>query len=210
MKIDLNKTLFQLKKMIKFADKNTLDKGALIQLLYSIAEYADSEGLSVAKSAANHCIGKMNTNCTSSALIHDLELLHRNLQQKKEKGQVMERREAAARSSFFKRLTSKKACSHEIQRYDVIKVPTQGGFHFSVVTKVQKQHIECYPITTASEHQLSMIGCDFYKLTGSSQDGSALYLTSSRTLIPYNAAARSYVRPYQNPCEIDAAMLAFG
>ena len=93
--------------------------------------------------------------------------------------------------------------------YDVIKVPTQGGMHYSVVTKIYDNIVECLPITTANKTQLAKIGCQYYKLQSKTPSGGALYITNSSTKLPLHAAEKSYMYSYGNPAEIDKALLKF-
>lgn len=210
MQYDFNKALYTLKKMIKNADMEVLDYQLAERALVEMADYAGEVGLLPVKLSVSHCLAKMNEGAMSSALIHDLEEIRKHLLIKKEKTQVMQRREAQARNAYFRNKGPKHmTATVDLQKYDVIMVPTQGGFHYSIVTKVHGNMVECFPMTTATEKQLSMIGCSYYKLQDRTSKGQPIYLTSSKTLIPYHAAARSFVRPYEHPQSVDEALLQF-
>ena len=99
---------------------------------------------------------------------------------------------------------------HDLSLYDVVRIPTQGGMHYSVITNIKrKQVVECYPITSTNPHRLSLVGCDCYPLQCTSENGEQLFLTSSRIQIPYDAAAKSFIRKYDNPAEIKLALTSF-
>lgn len=209
MKTDLNKTLFMVKKMIKNADKNLLDKDLTSKQLYAIISFATENNMKDVSKIARKCLSKISYDVYAKSLVNDFTKLMSLLQLKKEKLQVMAIREARARRSYFKNIGESNSVVQDLSVYDVIKVPTQGGMHYSVVTKVNKNSVECFPITTASEEQLTKIGCQFIQLQYKSASGMPLYLTSAVAKIPFNAAVRSYVRPYDNPKEIEQALITF-
>ena len=102
MKTDLNKTLFMVKKMIKNADKNMLDKDLACKQLSMIATFADEEGMQRVSKVAKQCLCKVLYNVYAKSLVDDFKKLMSLLQIKKEKTQVMALREARARHSYFK------------------------------------------------------------------------------------------------------------
>jgi len=209
MTTDLNKAIYSLKKMVKQADQNVLNKHDAYGVILAISKYAESEKLNKAKEAAYKILNKISHKTPSENLIHDFESLQDILLHKKEKIQVMNYREMSARSGYFKNIYKQEKSNRDLAIYDVVRVPTQGGIHYSVVTKISKNHIECYPITTASKEQLQQIGCGYYELEDKSISGEPLYLTSRKTNIPYNAAIRSFVREYNRPDEIRSALNSF-
>ena len=209
MRTDLNKTLFMVKKMIKNADKNMLDKDLACKQLSMIVSFAKEEGMQSISKIAKKCLYKVLYEVYAKSLVDDFKKLMSLLQTKKEKTQVMALREARARHSYFKNIGKSNNIVQDLSVYDIIKVPTQGGMHYSVVTKVNKNAVECFPITTATEEQLTKIGCQYVQLQHKNANGMPLFLTSSKTKIPFNAAVRSYIRPYDNPLEIEQALIAF-
>lgn len=208
MKTDLNNTLRQLKRSIKQADTGILDTNAFELLLNSIAEYAVSEGLSSAEEAANQCLALIQAGTGGNTLARKIGKLHSLIQTKKEKNAVMSKRESKARGELNKKMQQRQRRKTDLAVYDIVRVPTQGGWHHSVIVRIHRKRVECLPITTATEEQLSIIGCGYFKLKRT-KNGQPLYLTSSRTVIPYDTAACCYVRPYENPAEIAEALSAF-
>ena len=208
MKTDLNKAMYMVKKMIKQIEKNTLEKEQTCKQLSLIVAFTREENLSSAQKIAKECLNKAVYNVESLNTI-ELKRLMTLLQAKKEKVQVMAIREAKARYSYFNRLKKTTNEKNNLLIYDVIKVPTQGGIHYSVVTNISDNIVECFPITTAKKSQLAKIGCQYYKLQCKTSDGGSLYLTNSKTKLPLHAAEKSYTHSYGNPAEIDKALLKF-
>lgn len=208
MKTDLNKAMYMVKKMIKQIEKNTLEKELTCKQLSLIVAFTREENLSSAQKIAKDCLNKAVYNA-ESLNITELKRLMTILQAKKEKVQVMAIREAKARYSYFNRLKKTTNEKNNLLIYDVIKVPTQGGIHYSVVTNISDNIVECFPITTAKKSQLAKIGCQYYKLQCKTSDGGSLYLTNSKTKLPLHAAEKSYTHSYGNPAEIDKALLKF-
>jgi hypothetical protein len=208
MKTDLNKAMYMVKKMIKQIEKNTLEKEQTCKQLSLIVAFTRDENLSSAQKIAKECLNKAVYNVDSLNTI-ELKRLMTLLQAKKEKLQVMAIREAKARYSYFNRMNKTTNKKNNLLVYDVIKVPTQGGIHYSVVTNISDNIVECFPITTAKKSQLAKIGCQYYKLQCKTSDGGSLYLTNSKTKLPLHAAEKSYTHSYGNPAEIDKALLKF-
>ena len=208
MKTDLNKAMYMVKKMIKQIEKNTLEKELTCKQLSLIVAFTRDENLSSAQKIAKECLNKAVYNVESLNTI-ELKRLMTLLQAKKEKVQVMAIREAKARYSYFNRLKKTTKEKNNLLIHDVIKVPTQGGIHYSVVTNISDNIVECFPITTAKKSQLAKIGCQYYKLQCKTSDGGSLYLTNSKTKLPLHAAEKSYTHSYGNPAEIDKALLKF-
>ena len=200
--------MYMVKKMIKQIEKNTLEKELTSKQLSLVVAFTRDENLSSAQKIAKECLNKAVYNVESLNTI-ELKRLMTLLQAKKEKVQVMAIREAKARYNYFNRLKKTTNEKNNLLIYDVIKVPTQGGIHYSVVTNISDNIVECFPITTAKKSQLAKIGCQYYKLQCKTSDGGSLYLTNSKTKLPLHAAEKSYTHSYGNPAEIDKALLRF-
>ena len=87
MKIDFNQSMSMVKRMIKLADKNILDKQLVRKQLLSIAEYANEESLLKAAATTQKCLQKIDKRLYSKTIIDDLKKLMVLL--KKEKIQVI-------------------------------------------------------------------------------------------------------------------------
>lgn len=203
---DLNKTLYTLKKMIKDSDTATLNTDDANECMRQIISYAKENRLKNIEKPCWNVISKIGCRKPAYTLIHDLETIQHQLLSVKKKTQLMNRRENVARYYCYRSLNTASPANHKLAVYDIIQVPTQGGMHQSVITKIGSNHVECLPITTAAPNQLHMIGRRYYPLGQTSVDGRPLYLTNSMTTIPLHVAAHSYVRSYDNPETIKSAL----
>lgn len=209
MKTDLNQAIFMVKKMIKQINTNAIDKDKSCQQLSAIVEFTTEANMSQALQMAQICLSKVQCNIYPKSLLNSLYKLKSLLCVRKEKLRTMACREAKARANFFYEIKKIKD-KHDLSLYDVVRIPTQGGMHYSVITNIKrKQVVECYPITSTNQQRLSLVGCDYYPLQTTSENGEQLFLTSSRIQIPYDAAAKSFIRKYDNPTEIKLALTAF-
>ena len=210
MKTDLNQAIFMVKKMIKqINNTNAIDKDKSCQQLSAIVEFAQQENMLQAAQTAQKCLIKFKYTTYPKSLLTSLYKLNALLCARKKKLRTMACREAKARANFFYEIKKIKD-KHDLSLYDVVRIPTQGGMHYSVITNIKrKQVVECYPITSTNQQRLSLVGCDFYPLQSISENGEQLFLTSSRIQIPYDAAAKSFIRKYDNPAEIKLALTAF-
>lgn len=207
--LDLNKTLYTLKKMIKSADTSTLDAQETSKFLSQIISYAKTNKNRNVEKLCWSIISKIGSRKPSCSMIHDLECIQRKLLNVKKKQQVMLRRQTVACYNYNRLMKDSNAKQHDLALYDIVNVPTQGGVHQSVIIKINEDQIECLPITSASPKQLRMIGRDFYPLGQTTSDGTPLYLTDSKTNVPYNLAARSYIRSSENADMINSAIKTF-
>ena len=92
MKIDFNQSMSMVKRMIKLADKNILDKQLVRKQLLLIAEYAKNENLLKATAATQQCLQKISKRLYSKTIVDDLKKLMVVL--KKERFHVFAEREA--------------------------------------------------------------------------------------------------------------------
>ncbi len=92
MKIDFNQSMSMVKRMIKLADKNILDKQLVRKQLLLIAKYATDENLLKAAAATQKCLQKISKRLYSKSIIDDLKKLMVLL--KKERFHVSAEREA--------------------------------------------------------------------------------------------------------------------
>ena len=135
------------------------------------------------------------TTVPSDALWKSLIFLQAQIEEIHRKNRVMNVRESNARSRFFAGNTqaASEECPDELKVYDVVKIPTQGGFHYSIVAEVKDDYVCCFPTTTASRRDLENMGCRSLSLTGSGLERfRGIRLTSSRVKIPVDIARQSY------------------
>lgn len=196
-----NDVLYQLQKLIKMLRKNNLDKVYFSAKLKSMVEVCKEYELKKEKKILFQLIGLLyEKELRKQYMLKKLEKLTKSFGSIVEKKKVMQYREASARVTFFSR--TKQVLGSTILQYgDVVKVPTQGGFHYSVVTNIQKDIVECYPLTTASNNDLKKIGVrsvaidDFLIIDGIEQN---VRLTASKTCIPTKRAVCNKIGTYAN------------
>ena len=125
-----------------------------------------------------------------SFLKHQIESIH-------EKNRIMDVRESSARSRYFGRKSDSEPeaenAPEQLKMYDIVKIPTQGGFHYSIVAEVTDDYVSCFPTTTASRRDLENMGCRSLSLTDSGLSRfQGIRLTSSEVKIPIDIARKSY------------------
>lgn len=131
-----------------------------------------------------------------------------------EKEKVMALREIVQYKDFVKNVTRKisdKVQGEQIEKYDVVYVPTQGGFHYSVVHDVLDNGTAvCYPITTASGHDIRMLGNKWHILRDCGcPEFNGCKLTSAAALVDLGRASFSKKTHISNYSEIEMALTTF-
>lgn len=101
-------------------------------------------------------------------VLDKLEIINEIVCKIQEKEKVMNIRELLEyrdHVSYVSRMARKKQDGEAIEKYDVLYIPTQGGFHYSVVYDLLDNGMAlCYPITTSSGRDLKMLGNSWYTL----------------------------------------------
>ena len=131
-----------------------------------------------------------------------------------EKHRVMNKLELEKNRDYVKyvsRKIKKKENGEAIEKYDVVYIPTQGGFHYSVVYDILDNGTAlCFPITTASNRDLRMLGNSSHEL---SDCGCPMFdgnrLTSATAYVSIKRAAYSKIAHVFNHDEIDTAVARF-
>lgn len=131
-----------------------------------------------------------------------------------EKVKEMETKEAASLINYHrisqKRKKDKKTCA-DISKFDIVKVPTQGGVHYCVIYEVYENGTAvCYPLTTSSEHDLRILGNKSWKIKDCGLDmfnGSRL--SSHATIVNLSDAGYFKYSHLSKHTEIDRAILYF-
>lgn len=212
--MDTNTAIYNLKKLVRKVESQSFNKNNTSEMLLEIRRMLNSldlrEEANLARTISRELAGGIYS---EKAVIQRIEHLISSFKKIKEKKLVMERREASARRSFFDKKKRKSVSPvNKLSLYDVILVPTQGGYHHCVISKIyQNERVVCYPMTTATAEDLDLIGCQSVKLEGSAygryQD---TYITSSSTSIPYFAALNCYVGKLENIADVKDAIASFG
>lgn len=151
--------------------------------------------------------------CESNPINEDLgtvlKIISLQIEHHDEKRRIMETRENTSRVKFFNRNSKKSPCAklEALKKYDVVKVPTQGGLHYSIVAEVNEDFVTCYPTTSANRHQLEKVGCKSLSLSPSGDKSfNGIRLTSSAVKIPIESARKSYIGSVANNVFICSAL----
>ena len=82
-----------------------------------------------------------------------------------------------------------------LNRYDVIKVPTNGGWHYSIVTDVNESYVTCFPTTTATRNRLKKLGLRSVSLADSGDEQfCCARISEEASRIPLSDAFHCYKR----------------
>ena len=205
--MDNNKAIYSLRKIAKSAKKNELDITEALKTLKEIRYYLREQEQSSAIKSVRVIISSLIHHEFGEAFSDSVRSVLDSLGRIKEKQQVMNLRQVKAWGAFIHNSKSKKAAVDQLKRYDMIFVPTQGGFHRCIVSKVHANDcVECYPLTTTTPQNLKMLGCDYLTI---SSEGRDVYLTSQKTSIPYAIARKSYIGTWGDPMTADQAFASF-
>lgn len=197
--MDVNTALFQLKKIEKSFTAGKPCGEQSVQAMVDIRRYLISMKMNDTAERLHEVMSLLKSHtCYLKSLASRISGIMVELKKVKEKQRVMNFREAAARNHFFKanRKTSSAIIS-KVSKYDVIFAPTQGGYHYCVVSEVNpNNYVRCYPMTTGTEENLRMVNADCVKVGFA--DNKEIYLTSSCTTLPYYTALNCFVGRAEN------------
>lgn len=100
----------------------------------------------------------MSYNVNIRQIEHFLECALTKLKKISEKKKIMSTREKKASMSIH-RENEQPRCN-TLSVFDIIYTPTQGGNHYCIISDlIGNSMVRCFPITTASNRQLEMLGC---------------------------------------------------
>ena len=128
-------------------------------------------------------------------IIRIMTAIHKEISAINEKRTVMGVREIHAQNQHAREKKDAMAKGPEtLNRYDIVKVPTQGGWHKSIVTEVKDSVVTCFPITTASRGQLDMLRVRSISLSDCGEDRyKGTRLSASARRIPLEDAIPCYM-----------------
>ena len=196
-----NDVLYQLKQLVKMVRKGEIDITYFSLKLKKILKYCKEMELKEEKKILFKLMGSLQEKTIRQQYIEKLLLnLTKSFSAIVEKEKVMLYREAKARVGFFK--SKKRNDDVSVLQYgDIVKVPTQGGIHYSIVTGIAKDMVECFPLTTSSANDLHKLGVrsipvqDFLIIDGIQKD---VRLTASKTRIPTKNAVCNRIGTFAN------------
>ncbi len=206
--------IYNIKKCIKYIKSEKIDMNALASGLLKVRNYL----YSISRKQLGDELREINRSLVGDLMDPQMAILRLRaviceLRKVREKNCIMLQRMCQADICFNNEDRRKKkrnwGCSEvdSLSRYDVVLAPTQGGFHFCIVSEVvEGDHVIAYPMTTSGKKNLRAVGCRSYSLKGIKGSHSCTSLTSSATMIPYKAALRSYVERMPVSPELERAL----
>ena len=213
---DVSAAKYAAKKLLKTFKKNDLDNPRLVDYLSTILTFAEDGFIPKLKARTQRVINYL---LTRQGIFEDILDVVRRIEEQisksTEKRRVMEVRQNVSCSHFRKRMTESdySTCPSKLNVYDVVKVPTMGGMHYSIVSEINDEFVTCFPMTTASRKDLGLIGTKSVSLSGCGDDRyEGIRLSASATRVALQDAVRSYIGSVaDNPqiCERLAKVVSF-
>lgn len=204
------------KKLLKTFRKNDLDNPRIMDYLSTILIFAEDSCIPKLKTRAKRVINYIKTRQGIFEDILDaVRIIEEQISKANEKRRVMEVRHNVSCSYYRKRLTESdySTCPSKLNVYDVVKVPTMGGMHYSIVSEINDEFVTCFPMTTANRKDLGLIGTKSVSLSGCGDDRyKGIRLSASATKVSLQDAIRSYIGSVaDNPkiCEKLATVISF-
>ena len=212
--MEATEAIYNIKKCIKQIKSGEADMNALVMGLQKVRKYLygisrkplGDELRDISRSLVGNLMDPRMAVLRLGAVVSELRKV-------REKNGVMRQRMCYANMCFNNEERRKKkrnwGCAEveTLSRYDVILAPTQGGFHYCIVSDVvDGDHVIAYPMTTASKHDLRALGCRCYPLKRIEGSHSCASLTSAATMVPYKAALKSYVERMTVSPELERAL----
>ena len=204
------------KKLLKAFKKNDLGNPRIVEYLSTILVFAENNCIPKLKARVQSVINYLMTRQgVFEDILAAVRIIDEHITKANEKRRVMEVRHRASRHFYTKGLTQVdySKCPSKLNIYDVVKVPTMGGMHYSIISEINEEYVTCFPMTTASYKDLSLLGVKSVSL---SDCGDKRYekirLSSSATKIALQDAIKSYTGSVaDNPqiCEKLARVVSF-
>ena len=201
--MNANDIIFQLKKIDKLIKKKEVNIAECSSKLRTIILECNDRKMKKEKNLLYNIISKLPCYADNIPSITSiLSKLIKTFKVIKEKEKVMECREARARVCFFKHSPSqKKNINSDISLHcgDIVRIPSHGGMHYSIIANINKDIVECYPLTTGRKEDLDILNVKSMPISvlenGTLVD---LRITSSKSLIPIRSAQQNKVGFYEN------------
>lgn len=213
---DVGAAKYAAKKLLKSFKKNDLTSPRLADYLSTILVFAQDSCIPNLKSRAQRVVNYL---LTGDGIFEDILETVRRLEEQitkaSEKRRVMEIRQNVSCCYYRRSLAESdySTCPSKLNVYDVVKVPTMGGMHYSIVSEINDDYVTCFPMTTASRKDLGLIGSKSVSLSGCGDDRyEGIRLSASATRVSVQDAIRSYIGSVaDNPqiCERLAKVISF-
>lgn len=191
----------QVQKLVKLLNKDEIQKAYFYAKFRGMIDLCKELKLKEEKKILHKLMFALNENTLRKQYIDEnLKKLNKSFARIVEKEKVMQLRETKALVGFYKK-TKNVQTANVLQYGDIVKVPTQGGYHYSIVVGIHKDMVECIPLTTASEEDLQKLGLnsiaieDFLIIDGVEQK---VRLTSAKTKLPVKCVACNKIATYSD------------
>ncbi len=213
---DVGAAKYAATKLLKTFKKNDLNNPRLVDYLSTILIFAEDSCIPKLAARTQKVINYfMSGQGIYDEIIELVRKISEQISKASEKRRVMEVRHNVSCGYYKKMLTESDylACPAKLNVYDVVKVPTMGGMHYSIVSEINDEYITCFPMTTASRKDLGLIGTKSVSLSGCGDDRyKGVRLSASATRVAIQDAIRSYMGSVaDNPqiCEKLAKVVSF-
>lgn len=216
MTYDAGTAKYAAKKLLKNFKKNDLDNPRLVDYLSTILLFAEDSCIPKLKARAQKVTNYL---MTRQGIFEDIfnavKKIEEQIRTVNEKMRVMEVRHNVSCSYYRKKLMESDyaECPAKLNVCDIVKVPTMGGMHYSIISEINDEFVTCFPLTTASRKNLGLIGTKSVSLSGCGDDRyEGIRLTASATKVSLRDAIRSYSGSVaDNPqiCERLARVVSF-
>ena len=215
-KYDVGAAKYAAKKLLKTFKKNDLDNPRLVDYLSTILIFAEDSCIPKLNARAQRVINYLMTRQgIFDDILEAVRKIEEQISKANEKRRVMEIRHNVSCSYYRKKLTESDYadCPSKLNVYDVVKVPTMGGMHYSIISEINDEFVTCFPMTTASRKDLGLIGAKSVSLSGCGDERyEGIRLSASATKVSLRDAIRSYIGSVaDNPqiCEKLARVVSF-
>ena len=215
-KYDVGAAKYAAKKLLKTFKKNDLDNPRLVDYLSTILIFAEDSCIPKLKARAQRVINYLMTRQgIFEDILEAVRKIEEQISKANEKRRVMEIRHNVSCSYYRKKLAESDytECPAKLNVYDVVKVPTVGGMHYSIISEINDEFVTCFPMTTASRKDLGLIGTKSVSLSGCGDDRyEGIRLSASATRVTLQDAIKSYIGSVANNpqiCERLAKVVSF-
>lgn len=193
---DVGAAKYAAKKLLKSFRKGDLNVPRLVDYLSTILVFSNDSCIPKLKYYADRVVKYLQTgeglyNDVFDAVCEIEELISKS----NEKRRVMESRYNMSRIYYRKRMDESdgQSCPSKLNVYDIVKVPTMGGLHYSIISEINEGYVTCFPMTTASSRDLALVESKSVSLSGCGDDRfNGIRISSSKTKIALQDALKSY------------------
>lgn len=203
---DVGAAKYAAKKLMKSCKSSEINDPRLVDYLSTILVFAEDSRIPMLKARTQKVFNCLETcRFINTDILEDVKAIEAQICKVNEKRRIMKGRYNKA-CLYFKQETFKSDSSiypSKLNVYDVVKVPTQGGMHYSIISEVNDDYVTCFPMTTASKYNLDLIGTKSVSLSGCGDSSyKGIRLTASATRVPHDRAIKTYMGSVANNSQI--------